>query len=211
MRIRCTVAAATVLISVSACNSTQPGTPVASNGQAETSTPSTEPTKSTAPNTDLPAHGAPKVASPLRTDKFEADPCSVFPQQKLTEYGVGKGEVTSDTFGKVCSWETAEAGGIELGWDTLVGGGLSRIYHKNKNKDYVFFNVLPDIEGFPAVSYGFMDNRKVGICTVSVGVSDDRSFMLTLGLSKSKRQTHDPCGVATTVAADAVKSMKAGA
>lgn len=211
MRIRCALAATAVLIGVSACDSTQPGTPVASSGQAETSAPSTKPPKSTTPATGAPAHGAPKVPSPLQTGKFEADPCSVFPQEKLTEYGVGQGTVSSDEFGKVCSWETAEAGGIELGWDTLVGGGLSRNYHKNKSGGYAFFDVLPDIEGFPAVSYGFMDNRKDGLCTVSIGVSDDRSFMLTLGLSASKRSTHDPCGVAATVATDAMKSMKAGA
>lgn len=211
MRIRFALAVAAVLIGVSACDSTQPGTPIAASGSAETSSTTAKPTESSAPTSDLPAHGAPKVSSPLKTDKFETDPCSVFTQEKLREYGVGQGEVNTDRLGKVCTWTTDEAGGIDLGWDTLEGRGITRFYLGNKNKAYAFFDVLPDIEGFPAVSFSTKDFRKDGICTVAVGVSDDRAFMLSLGLSASKRQTHDPCGVAATIAADAVQNMKAAA
>lgn len=210
MRIRSTLAVAAILVGVSACDSTQPGTPVVPSGSASTSSPTAKPTESSAPTSGLPA-GVPKVSSPLKTDKFEADPCSVFTQEKLREYGVGQGEVDTDRLGKVCTWKTDEAGGIDLGWDTREGRGISRFYLGNKEKTYAFFDVLPDIEGFPAVSFDYKDFRKDGICTVAVGVSDDRAFMLSLGLSASKRRTHDPCGVAATIATDAVKSMKAGA
>ncbi|WP_228769977.1 DUF3558 domain-containing protein [Actinokineospora alba] len=208
---RIALAVVAVLIGVSACESSQSGTPIASKGSGETSPSSAKPTKSSEPTSDLPAYGAPKVSSPLKTDKFETDPCSVFTQEKLREYGVGQGEVNTDEGGKVCTWETDDAGAIDLGWDTLKPRGITRFYQGNKNKDYAFFDVLPDIEGFPAVSYSTKDYRRDGICTVAVGVADNRMFMVSLALSKSKRQTHDPCGVAATVATDAATSMKAGA
>lgn len=150
------------------------------------------------------------MTSPLKADKFQSDPCSVFTPEQLREYGVGPGAVTTDEAGKVCSWETNDEGGIDLGWDDLIGTGLSRVYKGHKNGKYAFFDVLPDIEGLPAVSYDQKDQRKQGICTVSVGVSDQLSFMVSIAQSASKQGTRPPCEVAATVAADAVRSMKAG-
>jgi hypothetical protein len=211
VRIRCLLAAATIFVGVSGCSSPQSGTPTTSERQTETSSPTTKPTKSSDAAPDLPHHDAPKVDSPLKADKFVADPCSVFTPEQLREYRVGTGKPNSDKLGKTCTWKTEDSGGVDIGWDDLYGQGLSRVYHEKSNGKYAFFDVLPDIEGLPAVSYDQLDNRKMGICTVSVGVSDQVSLMVSIGLSTAKRGTVHPCEVAATVAADAVKSMKAGA
>ncbi|MBC6449104.1 DUF3558 domain-containing protein [Actinokineospora xionganensis] len=211
MRTRCLLAIATIFIGISGCASPEPGTPIASNPPSETSSATAKPTKSTDPAPDLPSHGAPKVKSPLKTDKFEADPCAVFTDEQLGKYGVGTGTADSDKLGKSCTWKTEDSGTILLAWDNLFGRGISRIYQGQENGKYAFFDVLPDIEGFPAVSYGARDNRPMGICSVSIGVSDQVSLMVTLAQSTSKQGTAHPCEVAARVAADAVTSMKAGA
>lgn len=211
MRMRHILACGVAIVGLAGCTSPQIGAPVESSPRPETSTPTKKPTKSSDPVSDLPSHGAPKVKSPVETAKFQPDPCAIFTEDQLREYGVGAGKLDTDPLGKICTWETADSGSFDLGWDVTTGRGLSGVYHQKQTGQFTFFEPLPDIEGLPAVAVGVVDTRSAGVCSISVGVSDTVSFLVSLEQSASKQGTRSPCDVAVTIAADAVKNMKAGA
>lgn len=211
MRIRHILACGVAIVGLAGCTSPQIGAPVESSSRPETSAPTEKPTKSSDPVSDLPSHGAPKVESPLETAKFQPNPCAIFTEDQLREYGVGAGKLATDPLGKICTWKSSESGSFDLGWDVKTGRGLSGVYHQKQVGKYKFFEPLPDIEGLPAVALGVADTRRAGVCSISVGVSDTVSFLVSLAQSAAKQGTRSPCDVAATIAADAVKNMKAGA
>lgn len=87
--------------------------------------------------------------------------------------------------------------------------GLSPEYDANRKGKWEFFEELPDIEGYPAITRG-TDLREDGSCTAVVGVADDLAFELIVQLSLTNIGKRDPCEVAAEVAGLALQTMKAG-
>jgi len=113
--------------------------------------------------------------------------------------------------GKDCQWFNRETvGSVNLDFLSKDPRGLSSTYKANKDRKWAYFEVLPEIEGFPAVARSNLDDRKDGSCAVEVGLSDRLSFSLNLQLSRVNVGQKNPCDVAVQVAGMALQTMKAG-
>ncbi|WP_406640629.1 DUF3558 domain-containing protein [Amycolatopsis sp. WGS_07] len=185
-----------VLLAVTACSST-PGTPVPA-----TPGPSSAPTST--------SRSVPKVSNPLDATKYEQNPCSLLSQAQATEVikavrnRQGQGLVAP-----ICSWYDADNNRVGLG--LLPGqGGLAGAY-TNSDSESGYFEVAPDVNGYPAVFAGTTDDRKRGGCQVAVGIKDDETFTASVALRTTSPLYNDPCSLAVKTAAAAVTTIKAGA
>ncbi|MFB9930671.1 DUF3558 domain-containing protein [Amycolatopsis halotolerans] len=185
-----------LLLAVTAC-STTPGTPV----------PAT-PESSSAPTST--ARSVPKVSNPLDATKYEQNPCSLLSQTQATEVinsvrnRQGKGLVAP-----ICTWYDDRDNSVGLGL-LPNQGGLAAAY-SNSDSESGYFEVAPDVNGYPAVFAGTTDDRKRGGCQIAVGIKDDETFTASVMLDKSFPGYNDPCSLAAKTAAAAVTTLKAGA
>ncbi|WP_409466870.1 DUF3558 domain-containing protein [Amycolatopsis sp. GA6-003] len=184
-----------LLLSLTACSST-PGTSVAATPE------SASPTSAT--------RSVPKVNNPLNATKYEQNPCSLLSQAQATEvinavrHRQGQGLVAP-----LCTWYDDRDNSVGLG--LLPGqGGLAGAYANSDSKSG-YFEVAPDVNGYPAVFAGTTDDRKRGGCQIAVGIKDDETFTASVMLDKSFPGYDDPCALATKTAAAAVTTIKAGA
>jgi hypothetical protein len=198
-------------LTATGCTTTSPGeaTP------APTTEISTADSASTPPDEgDLPAHGAPKVANPLDTDRFQDDPCALLTasqaQDELNLPPTGKPEGIA--LGKGCNWFNRDTRGeVTLGLLTGNPNGLSAAYEANQRGDYAYFTELSPIDGYPAIASDVADRRSSGACIVDVGVTDELLLDVALSLSQNNVGTKDPCEVAAQVAGLALRTMKEAA
>lgn len=187
---------------VSACTTTSKGDPLAATPASSTPGNGEE---------DLPFAGAPKVDNPLDTSRYEKEPCEALTADQAQSLNLPPtGVINNDVaLGVGCVWRNSTTHGY-VGIDFLVQDprGLSPEY-QNRTK-YDFFEVLPDIEGFPAIARGGSTDRDHGICTVMVGVADDMVFASNVQLSQVNIGQKEPCDVAAQVAGLAVQTMRRG-
>ncbi|MGQ0837710.1 DUF3558 domain-containing protein [Actinokineospora sp.] len=206
--------AALGMTTLTGCTTDQPGQAIPGDTPTVSTRPSSTPESPTTTSNnpaELPSDGAPKVQNPIQTTKFEQDPCLVFTQTQTAKLDVrSPGTPGPSPLGKACIWRNDDRGRVEIVWATGVSRGLSAVYKANKAGKFLYFEVLPSIEGLPAVAYDVVDLRPEGHCGVTVGVTDKLTFSVLLAQSQSKVGTADPCSVAALVAAEAVKTMKAG-
>ncbi|MFK0243090.1 DUF3558 domain-containing protein [Amycolatopsis azurea] len=192
------VAISAVVVFAGGCSDPKTGNP--------TSAPSP-----TAPSTQLPKDGAPAVAQPIKnTAGAETDPCSAVTTAQIEQFG-GKVEktVTDDSpLGKNCGW-IFEEGPSNVNAGLVVGNkeGLSSLYAKKAHGDFVTFKPIDSIEGYPAVTYGTTEGRE-GLCNLAVGLRDDLVYTVIPQLYTGNPMLADPCGMATKVAAAAIKNFK---
>nr|WP_091304909.1 DUF3558 domain-containing protein [Amycolatopsis tolypomycina] len=182
-----------------------------------TPSPVTTPSGSSASHT-LPYAGAPDVSNPLPASVVAGDPCTdaLTPAQVKEALGV---EVTGQPgtapgLGRKCDWANPDTTAVvTVFFITETHQGLSDLYANTKPQAKVW-NVLPDIQGYPAVAYLSADGGDPKrTCGVSVGLANDVAIDVELALSRAKIGTVDPCSVAPK-AADAVVTtlrQKAGA
>ncbi|UMP02982.1 DUF3558 domain-containing protein [Amycolatopsis sp. EV170708-02-1] len=159
----------------------------------------------------LPSNGAPAVTNPiLNTAQAESDPCSTVATAQIEELGgkVEKTEVDDGTFGKSCGW-IFEAGPSSVTAGLLPGNkdGLSSLYAKHAQGGLSTFKPIDSIEGYPGVIYDNGGEGK-GRCVLAVGVRDDLTYTVTPLLATGNPMLSDPCGLATKVAAAAIKKLK---
>jgi hypothetical protein len=202
------------LISVVAtgCTGKSQGDPRPAPGTEAESTDPAPPDSSTAGPADLPTDGAPAVADPLDTSRFQQDPCGALTSDQSQKLNVGTSGKTYDgILGNACEWENAETRGrtaiVFLNEDPR---GLSALYRANNAKKYAYFDELSPIEGYPAISRDIADDRPKGHCTVVVGTSDEIAFEAILQLSRANVGQKDACEVAAQVAGMALLTMKQG-
>jgi hypothetical protein len=157
---------------------------------------------------ELPFGGAPKVADPLDTSRYEHDPCQSLTGDQAESLDLpAAGTVEEVPLSTACDWRNTETRGeVEIVFFVDDPRGLSPEY-KNRKK-YAFFEVLPNIEGYPAVARDDPDDRKIGHCAVVVGVADDMALEVILRLSQRNVETKDPCAEAARVASLALQTMK---
>ncbi|HYQ67192.1 DUF3558 domain-containing protein [Actinophytocola sp.] len=167
-----------------------------------------EETASSLPGTDqeLPFAGAPKVDD---TKRFQSDPCQALTGDLVRCLAKAPtGKLRKDApLGRACTWTNPDTGAeVEIHFLDKDPRGLSAQY---QTKDrYAYFDELPPIEGYPAIAAAVADDRSIGLCMVSVGASDETTFIVPIRLSQVNIGTKDPCDVAAMVAGKALQTMK---
>ncbi|WP_225978307.1 DUF3558 domain-containing protein [Gandjariella thermophila] len=154
--------------------------------------------------------GAPHVASPLDTAKYQADPCRTLTRAQLQSLGLPAATPNPDIAfpaGPKCSWfSTQTNSSIAMSFLTGNKRGLSNLYLKRK--EAALFQEIPPINGYPAVIFDeYADQRSRGACSVAVGMSD--TLILAVPVQGTP-QTKDPCGIAQQAAGLIIENIKGG-
>ena len=211
------IGAIACVVSLAACTTTSPGQaePGRPGTSEATTTGSSRGSSSSSTSTsvgELPSDGAPKVRNPLAAARFEQNPCLALTDAQAKQLNIPPQGMPADfELGKSCEWLNRETfGSVAIDFLSKDPRGLSGTYKANKDKKWAYFEVLPEIEGFPAVAASNLDDRKDGRCVVEVGLTDRLSFSLTLRLSRANVGQKNPCDVAVQVAGMALQTMKAG-
>lgn len=160
----------------------------------------------------LPYAGAPAVEDPLDTRRFEQDPCQALSSTQAGDLEIEwPGEARDAPLGKACTWRSQNDSRalVEVASQDKYPHGLSAVYQGEEDGKWEFFEVLDSVEGYPAVSYGQIDQRDTGGCRVEIGLSDEIAFDVVLQLSATNVGKKDPCETAAMVAGMVVQTMKA--
>jgi len=213
MRIRRLLLVASLLgfAFASACTTTSKGDPPPTGTTTSDATPRTS---GSGEPEDLPFAGAPEVNSPLDTSQYEKDPCQSLTADQAQYLNLPTtGKPADDAvLSAACEWENPTTRGyVQIAFIVDDPRGLSPEYDANKRHRWAYFEVLPNVEGYPAVARSRTDDRDIGHCTVVVGVADDMAFESIVRLSQANVEKKDPCKVASQVAGLAVQTMKKGA
>jgi hypothetical protein len=210
------IGAVLCVVPLAGCTTTNQGQP----RPEVTGTPATTTTKTSQASSEppapssgqLPSDGAPKVKSPLDTRRFQQNPCQVLTPTQLQRLNLpAQGQPGQAPLGPKCDWTNRETrGNVQVHWTDKNPRGLSGDYAARKAGKFAYFVELPEIEGFPAVAAHVADTRDLGDCNVSVGVTDQLTFLTFVQLSQARVGTRDPCDAAREVAGMALRTMKAG-
>ncbi|MFF0147007.1 DUF3558 family protein [Amycolatopsis sulphurea] len=107
-----------------------------------------------------------------------------------------------------CSWTNAETtASIGVSYYPARNKGLSNAY-TNVKPQMKRWDVLPPIQGFPAVAYATQPGSTPNTCDVLVGVTDRLSFLVDVAPRTSKMGKIDPCPLAADVANDVLTTLK---
>lgn len=172
------------------------------------------PTTSSTSSSDALAPGTPNVAHPLDTTAFQKAPCSVLTAAQLKQFNIGAtGKAQDDPLGPHCGWAD-NFGPSKIGLSVIfatAGSGLSDIY--SQKAQYVAFQPLSDIDGYPAVIAMTDDARPQGDCKVSIGVSN-QLFISVEGViqtgANGAPDATQPCPRIQAIATAMVTTMKGG-
>jgi hypothetical protein len=167
-------------------------------------------------------HGAPPVANPLDTTKFQQNPCASLTAAQLQQLrgsvdAATEPEPHKQSFGPACFWRASDRGsatGLDVAFLT-AGSGLSSAYAQKG--DYAVFEKLPDIQGYPAVVAMSVDGRSTGHCSIQVGVTDQMVVSVQIGVSsvpgangQANQFYKEPCTPAQQVAEAVVATLRGG-
>jgi hypothetical protein len=192
--------------SMAACTATKDGTASPSpTGSASTNSPSADPE-------------VPKVAVPLDASKYVADPCGLVAQDaltplRLTDPGQNRpvGNDPRAKAGPSCVWKLrGEGSGVSVILGTASrdrgAGGLAGLYAGYRQRTFIrFLEHAPDIDGYPAIYYGLLDERPMGSCGLGVGIADDLAVDV---YAQGYQGPDDSCAAATQVATSVIKTLK---
>ncbi|SEP54175.1 DUF3558 domain-containing protein [Amycolatopsis saalfeldensis] len=175
--------------------------------------PATTPPPSLTTSAALPHSGAPKVNNPLPASVLTTDPCQsgLTTDQLKTILGTApQGEPNQAAgIGPSCSWTNSDKGShVAVAWDRQSHDGLSGWY-ENTKPQAVKWQELPAIQGFPAVAHvtpsgGAPDE----FCQISIGITDEATADVTIGLGPAKKGKVDPCQVTAQVADMVVTNLR---
>ncbi|WP_169515761.1 DUF3558 domain-containing protein [Amycolatopsis nigrescens] len=189
------------LLVLTGCSQEAPGTPGA------------QPSAAGSTGQSLPSTGnskAPRVANPLDASKFATDPCTSLSQARLQNFGVqGSGRPTQSEDGVGCGWTFGANGAIGAGVSYIpkVENGLNNAYALNDANVYSKGYFVPtEVDGYPAVYNGLVDQRAQGACEMAVGISDKSIFVVRL----TDRPGKDVCKAAANFAEAVVQTIKEG-
>lgn len=161
----------------------------------------------------------PKVSVPLDASKYVGDACAIVSKDVLaslryTDPGEFQAQSNDSLFtksGPSCLWKLRGEGiglsvGIGTGNRDEGAGGLAGLYSGYRTKTLIrFLERAPDVEGYPAIYFGAIDERPMGSCGLGVGIADDLAFDV---YAQGYQGADDSCGVATQVASDIIKTLK---
>jgi hypothetical protein len=164
-----------------------------------------------ATTTSDPLASAPSVAKPLDTARFEHNPCTVMTGTEASSVLPGVvGELDPKAvLGPTCDWYNLSSGeGFSGG---LVPSGLQGVYQRHAQGVVRVLTPVPDIHGYPAAVYGTDPSMQSGECALTVGVADDKTWVVTTLLSQSSEFYSDPCSVVKKAAELGMATMTKGA
>ncbi|HEY3468460.1 MAG TPA: DUF3558 domain-containing protein [Amycolatopsis sp.] len=198
------IGAAVLLLS--ACTTTNGGTPSPSSPTSD------QPTTSGSA-TGLPGPGVPKVESPIDVTHFKSAPCDALTADQITGL-LGPG-VTPKTdlnapAGPSCSIHPPEVtqAGVLVIFTDVDDRGLTSLYAA-KDVKYPFFMPLSPVDGYPVVAYGLADDRASrGTCQIAVGTSDQQTVDIGVTQSEQNVGKTDPCEAARGVAASVLGNLR---
>ncbi|MFJ9782168.1 DUF3558 domain-containing protein [Amycolatopsis sp. NPDC101161] len=168
-------------------------------------------------NSELPNSGAPKVDNPLPAKVLDGSPCdSAITAEQVKGYlGQSDAPQPKDSeLGPYCEWSSTSGSGagILVGYETKTGQGISLTYKNVKPKAKRWVDDLEPVQGYPAVGYvdvGTADNRT---CVITVGVSDELAYSVSLTLGdKAAGEGKDACQLGRGVADTVLTNLKARA
>ncbi|WP_235079522.1 DUF3558 domain-containing protein [Amycolatopsis orientalis] len=151
---------------------------------------------------------APKVATPLKIDKFLSDPCGMLTSTQLSSLQLSKAEAHSESTGIRCSWRFSDGyTAVSATFLTTVKDGLTNTYRQHATGYYRDGYFEPTVvNGFPAVMANTADRRKEGQASLIVGLSDqDEMLVLIQGVPGSNATT-----AATNVAKAVLSTVQGG-
>lgn len=194
--------AAAVVVTAGAAGCTTPQR----NSAAKPSSPSGPP---------VPFAGAPKVPNPLPESALAGDPCTdaMTPDRVVAAVGAavpGKRAMPELEFlGPSCGWFNHDTqGSIGVSYTLTTHVGLSGVYENTRPRS-LLFREIPPVQGFPAVVWAGSpgEERDLGECAATVGLTDRLSIDVFITLGSSKRRTADACELVPQIADLAVQSL----
>lgn len=163
----------------------------------------------TAPSTNAQTYGAPRVTNPLDASTYFDRPCSVLTDDQRASLGISKpGRPGTDSdighnAGPACSWAN-EARTTEAAFLTANKNGLSDTYRGHQQGYFEFWQPTT-VDNYPAVFNDSFDQRDMGACGLTVGISDT----LTLAVNVVGSDT-DPCEQTRRATSMVIDTVKAG-
>ncbi|MGY6657268.1 DUF3558 domain-containing protein [Amycolatopsis sp. TRM77291] len=136
-------------------------------------------------------------------------PGSAIPAAEIEAIGgkVKRTRVDDLTMGNASAWVFQEAPNtLSAGLVTGNKDGLSALYAQNATGGLTTFKPVDPVDGYPAVIYANGGEGK-GNCTLAVGVRDDLVYTVIPRLTDHHPSYSDPCGMATKVAAAAIRNF----
>ncbi|QFU94132.1 DUF3558 domain-containing protein [Amycolatopsis sp. YIM 10] len=191
--------AAGLVLLLSGCEGKDvPGTPTVPTAGAAEPAPSAD-----AP--DVPAFGAPKVASPIDISKSEAQPCETLTDAQIADLLGTDTKESRDESGDViagpgCGWHSygSQAAFVAVLFPKVTDIGLSGFY-REKGDQYKFFEEMAPVRGYPTVAWNNTDEKAIGRCNVVAGTSDRATVNVTVRQSEQNVGKKDPCEAARDV------------
>jgi hypothetical protein len=109
--------------------------------------------------------------------------------------------------GPSCSWRNSETlVSVAISFITGNKNGLADIYRGRAQGQFPGYWVETTVDGYPGVFAGLVDGRQVGICELSVGITDP----LTILVVRQDRTGEKSCDQAKVAASMTLKTIKAG-
>jgi len=173
-------------------------------GSAAPAPTATGDSSSSAPSTGA----APRVPSPLKTSKIEANACDTLSSTDRGDLKLDGGAPRQGPAGPSCTYlEAADPGNqIDVTTVTANKNGLSDVYDTKANDEY--FGET-QIGGYPAVFAAVKDYRHDGQCGLWIGVTDQLAVQIMVQYGHGPG-VQDPCGVATKFGEAVVSTLKVG-
>jgi hypothetical protein len=197
-----------LMLLAAACASTQ-------NGTAQPSSTGSTTSSTSDPTPQLPAAGAPAVASPIDTKQFQQKPCTTLTDAQIAELlgpDTQPKEEQIDNTGLGCSWhpKTVTQAAVSVIYSTKNRSGLTTIYQQ-QGTTYPLFIPMDPIDGYPTVAYGLVDQRTSnGKCAIALGTSNQDVVDVAVALSEGNVGKKDPCAAAHEVATTVLSNLRAG-
>lgn len=183
-------------------------------GKSETPAPQTAVSVPDEPASSQSDVSAPKVAAPVDTSGFEADPCKVVTPGQFASFGMGIQQAKIDNapdVGPGCDWMIAgnsAGGGFSGTFQTGNSDGISGIYKQGKSGELGFFEERPAIDGHPVVAYDRTDGRTSGSCGIAIGLRDDLAYTVGIQAGPKNPFRADPCAGGEKMARSALETLK---
>jgi hypothetical protein len=153
---------------------------------------------------------APRVPKPLDVSKFDQEPCKLLSQAQASQVAnLTASTKSAGNVAPICSWADSDHNTIAFGF-VPGNGGLTTVYKNQTNKSG-YFEVAPEIVGYPAAFFSPLDNRHDGSCQVGVGVTNDNVITVSADFRNSSPHYSDPCSVTVKAAEAAMTTLKGGA
>jgi hypothetical protein len=181
------------------------------------STPGTATPAPSAPASSAgPRFGAPPVPAPLDPAPLEKAPCAAMTSTQVASLGAAyKNEESkpSDPLGPTCSWSfdtddnaSSVTGGVFT--KDPSHGGISGLYGRQQTGGLTKFEPF-SVNGFPGVVYDASNNPLLGSCALGVGLRNDLSYTITVGLDDRSPFT-DACELGKKVAGFVITYLQQG-